>query len=233
MCVASLFAKFGYDAWPYHSISWSIPKKISRRCSRFLGTNLPKTPFVFPCSGITRLRYAHLLFKFSRFFFPFLYSGQIKTNQSELGSVSVWVPWWVWLGAESVPSQERPGTSRNAQEQVDSSPKFKHCITLLHTINGPHRMKMTIVCVRLLCERLHHYSSKLFERCLVFTRRYLVGAEIQRRVFWWKLAFDSVKTDNKLVGAAALFNADSSWKRGRSREGRAAVSWLASFVLVR
>ena len=125
------------------------------------------------------------------------------------------------------------GTPRNAQEQVDSSLKFKHCITLLHTINGPHRMKMTIVCVRLLCERLHHYSSKLFERCLVFTRRYLVGAEIQRRVFWWKLAFDSVKTDNKLVGAAALSNADSGWKRGRSREGRAAVSWLASFVLVR
>ena len=127
MCVASLFAKFGYDAWPYHSISWSILKKISRRCSRFLGTNLPKTPFVFPCSGITRLRYAHLLFKFSRFFFPFLYSGQIKANQSELGSVLVWVPWWVWLGADSVPSRERPGASRLVPKVLTLHTATAHC----------------------------------------------------------------------------------------------------------
>ena len=116
---------------------------------------------------------------------------------------------------------------RDAQERVNSSQKFKHYIMLLHTVNGLHRMKMTIACVMLLYERLRHYSSKLFERCLVFDRSHLVGVEIQRSLRNpKKFVFDddSVKTDDKLVDAAALFEADRGRKRGRSHEGRAAVS---------
>ena len=103
--VASLFVKFGYDAWPRHSITWSIPKNISSRYSSTGRTNSLKTHFVFPLFCKCQTSVSQFFIQVLPLLFPNLYSGQITAYQSELGAGLFWVP---WLGVEPVPSGRCP-----------------------------------------------------------------------------------------------------------------------------